>query len=288
MSRIHNTMLIRGMSVIIAFSIFFHILALTDQLSLIEVISIVGVPIVFLGFIQFTNQRGTMWLLVPLTLYLFDRFFVYMWKGIDGLNDGLSPLYTNDTLSVFFQLNSVRLILSLVFVVLLISAITSRQKAWFYKTHYFAVVLLIMQIIEVGLWVFTDMYELSPSIIAQLLIVPGLLYFPLMMIFITRLHIYEVFVEQGVSLNPGEINRPTLHQAPPPSPVEAPPHQPEKPAAKPHPETPFKPSNQPPPKKPNPTPKPQPSFQPKSITCPLCGTKNSNTHICKTCGQSLK
>lgn len=286
MSRIHNMMLIRGMSVVIAFSIFFHTLALTDQLTGIELISIVIVPILFLGFIQFTNQRGTLWLLVPLTLYLFDRFFAYMWKGIDGLNDGLSPLYTNDTLSVFFQLNSVRLILTLVFAVLLISSITSRHKTWFYKTHYFAVVLLIMQVIEVGLWVFTDMYQLSPSIIAQLLIVPGLLYFPLTMVFITRLHIYEVFVEQGVSPNPAEAVRPTLHQTPSQNhPEQVNPPRP-KPALKPTPQEPFKSAQPTAPKK---TPPPsRPSPQPKSITCPACGTENFNTHVCKTCGQSLK
>lgn len=283
MSRIHNMMLIRGISVIIAFSIFFHTLALTDQLTLFELISIVAVPIGFLGFIQFTNQRGSLWLLVPLTLYLFDRFFIYMWKGIDGLNDGLSPRYANDTLSVLFQLNSVRLILSLLFVVLLISSLTSRHKAWFYKTHYFAVVLLILQFVEVGLWIFTDMYQFSPSIIAQILIVPGLLYFPLTMVFVTRLHIYEVFVEQGIALNSTQEPRPNLHQAPaatPAAPVNPPP------VSQPKPKAPSKPPSPRPAKKISPSPKP--SAQPQSIKCPLCGTENFKTHVCQTCGQSLK
>ena len=285
MSRIHNIMLIRGISIVVAFSIFFHALALTNQISLIETVSIIGVPVVFIGFIHFSNHRSSFWLLVPLTVYLFDRFFIYVWKGIDGLNDGLDGAYSNDTLAILFQLNSVRLVFSLIFVLFIISAITSKQKEWVYKMHHFAVGLLVLQGLEIGLWVASNQYQLSPSLIAQMLIVPSLIYFPVFMIFLTRLHIHEVFVEQGMlhasNPSPEEIrspqNQPTA--APPkpkPSTATAPP---KKPAAKPA-------SSAPASSHTNRSSKPTPP--PQIIKCPQCGTENKNTHVCQTCGQSLK
>lgn len=292
MSRIHNIMLIRGTSIVIAFSVIFHVLALTDQLNLLEYISVIGVPLVFIVMINFSHRKPTLWLLTPFTLYLIDRFFIYMWRGIDGLSEGLAPRYQNDTLLYFFQLNSVRLIVSLILVILIISTITSAQKQWFYKLHKLTVVLLILQAIEIGLWLGTGLYRLSPSVIEQLIIVPGLLYFPLLMIFITRLHIYEVFVEQGVH---GESSTPQNIGL----------HQPKKPPVNPQENVSIPPKkaessipNRPPKTAPKPTPKPtsnpgnktpiNPPPKPKNVVCPLCGTSNTNTQICRNCGQSLK
>ena len=283
MSRIHNTMLLRGLSIAVAFSVFFNVLALTNEINIIEWLSNVAVPLIFLFMVNYSNQRSTHWLIFPLTIYLIDRFFVYMWMGIDGLTEGLRTVYQNDTLEFFFQINSVRLVLTLVFVILLISAITSKQKEWFYKLHMFSVVLFVIQIIEIGLWIFTGLYRLSPSVIAQILVVPSLIYFPLIMMFVTRLHVYEVFVGHHSLHNTPAKSGPDESGTLPPNPTVT--HKQATP-----PETPIKSSYQ---TKTN-SPKSPPNknhaspSQVAPIKCPLCGTENTNATICSNCGQSLK
>lgn len=287
MTRIHNIAVFRVLSIIIAFSIFYHVTALATTLSSVEIATVIVVPLLVILTLNMSSQRPTLWLLIPFTLYLADRFFVYVWIGIEGLNRGLSPLYANDTLGILYQVNAVRFVAAIAFTLIMISLITAGQKEWFYKMHRVAILLLLVQFGEIILWLFSDFVIFSPSFIEYLLVTPGLLYFPLFMIMVTRLHLYEIYVEKGLVNESAGKETVRLHQK------QSPQNEAPRPTQNVSQRTQSKPTPPPvqtsPPKQVPPKQStPQRPPEDLNIVCPLCGTVNSKQTFCKKCGQTLK
>jgi len=298
MIRIHNFALLRVLSAIVGFSIMYNILALYDDFQGMEYISLTVLPILFIISINMLNKRSPFWLLVPLTLYLIDRFVVYLSHGITNIRDGALIFDELPIASLFLQVNGVRFILAFIVVFLMISFITSEQKLWFYKIHKLVTLIIIMQALEYGLYLFNEGGRSSIALVEMLIVIPNYFYFAIFASFMTRFHLFEIFTEQGnleqikvvnkehlkrsqwvqkqqVVQNPKAVQKPAVNAPIPPT----------RPTPQYH-------HNYTPPQRPYSRPIERPSTPPKNtpvmMTCPQCKTPNQSPPMCKNCGEALR
>lgn len=290
MTRIHNIALLRILTIVVLFSTFYNILALSADFVVMEYISLTAMPILFVVSINLLNKRSSMWMLFPLSIYLIERFIIYMAFGIDNLSDGNTFVDLWPIFGVFLQINGLRFILVFTGVSLMIAFITSMQKKWFYKLHKFLVVILIIQIIEYGFYLFNEYGKSSLSIIEMIIILPNFLYFIIFAIYMTRIHLFEIYVELGnIETEKSKIPK-TFQKNPIP--------QQNTSRGIPIPQDVIRPSNQ---KNPNQQPslkpntqrptRPQPNpntYRNTQLQCPQCKSQNQSPPFCKNCGQDLR
>lgn len=301
MIRIHNPALLRILTVIIGFSVIYNILAMYDDFLGMEYVSLTIIPVLFLISINLLNKRSSFWLLLPLSLYFFDRFIVYIVYGVTNLREGYIFFDQFPMYGLFLQTNGLRFILTLLVTFLLISFITSAQKIWFYKLRKFVTILLLIQMLEYGFYLFNELGQSSISIVEMILVIPNYFYFVIMASFMTRIHLFEIYTEMGnleevQRRSPEAIRKAQLkkmsQKVENSNPVK--PQTPARPAPQNH--TPRPQYHNAAPQRPYQVPKaPIPQARhnqtpyPKRIqTCPQCGESNQSPPMCKKCGEALR
>lgn len=272
MTKIHNIVFLRIMSIVILFSTTYLLLSQISNFNVLSFISNSLVVYLFVIFLNTSNNRSTLWLLIPFSIYLVDRFFIYMLFVIEQLRIGADIFNRTPALSILLQINFFRFTMTLTLVFLVIYFITSKQKVWFYKLYYPIVILLIFQIVELVFYFRNETGINASGLLELIMFVPSFLFFPVFMLFVTRLHLFEIYTELGVpndistSFNPVNTSQ-TNHSTPAPKA----PINPSQTA----PERPYKP-------------KPQTQAAPtKPKVCPVCKTQNTTT-FCQNCGQDLR
>jgi hypothetical protein len=272
-TKIHNVVFLRILSIVILFSSIYNLVVLFDNFNVLNLVSNTIVPVLFVLIINRAHLRSSIGLLLPLTVYLIDRFFIYTMFVIDQLGKGAAVYGQSPILGILLQVNALRFIMTITLVIIVIYLIASKQKGWFYKLYYSFLVLLILQIIELILYYFNELSYTASSFIELMILIPSFIFFPIIMVFATRLHLFEIYTELGL---PNEFNIKVqgTHVTPPqtPSPKQSSPQSPPKN----NPPRSSQPSNQ------------QSSPAPKTNKkCPACGTVNSTT-FCQNCGQDLR
>jgi len=294
MIRIHNPAILRILSIIIGFSVIYNVLAMNQDFVGMEYVSLTIIPVIFLISINILNNRSSFWLLFPLSIYFFDRLIVYILYGVTNIRDGALAFDRFPIYGLFLQTNGLRFILTLLVAFLLISFITSGQKIWFYKVRKFVNLIIVIQIVEYGFYLFNELGQSSISIVELILVIPNYFYFVIIASFMTRIHLFEIYTEMGNleevhRLSPVAIRQAQIKQMAEKidnsSPLINQPYV--KPAAQ------YHSSNS---LKPNPAPKTLNSLQKHNHnsytkrvqTCPQCGEINQSPPMCNKCGEALR